>query len=64
MIIKGYCPTLEKDHTIDVEYIDASTLEGREYIKGLFTCSIASYGGKCSVANECPLYKSAPNTKR
>ncbi|QUH21109.1 hypothetical protein [Alkaliphilus sp. B6464] len=63
MTVTGFCPTLEGEHSIEVEYINASTLEERIHIKGLFTCSVVSFGGCCSVAKNCPLYKSAPEKK-
>ena len=63
MNISGYCPTLSKDHSINVEYINASTLNGSEYIKGLFTCDVASFSGNCNIVNDCPLYDKAPEKK-
>lgn len=60
MLVHGYCPTLKKEHSIDVEYIGASTLDKKSSIKGLFTCSVVSYGEDCPVSRECPLYKNAP----
>ncbi len=63
MIITGYCPTLDKDHSIEVDYINTSTLQGRSYIKGLFTCEVVSFGGDCSYVKDCPLYKQAPEER-
>ena len=63
MVINGFCPTLDKDHSIEVEYIDASTLQERKYIKGLFTCEVVSFGGICSSSNNCPLYNAAPEER-
>lgn len=63
MIVNGFCPTLDKDHSIEVDYINASTLDGKAYIRGLFTCSVVSFGGECPVANNCPVYNSAPKER-
>ncbi len=61
MVINGHCPTLNKDHSIYVEYQDITTIDmtSRKSMKGFFECELASFG-KCPTAKECPLYKSAP----
>ena len=60
MIIEGHCPTLGKEHSIEIDYLDASTLSGKKRIKGRFTCSVVSSGGNCPIANECPINAKAP----
>lgn len=62
MMIKGYCPAQDKQYTIDVTYLDASTLEKREFIKGQFYCDYNVFGDKCN-GNNCPIYKNAPERK-
>lgn len=55
----GVCPAQGKNYTISITYIDASTLEEKQYIKGTFRCEHNLFGDKCN-GNECPIYKSAP----
>lgn len=63
MLVSGFCPTQQKNYTIDVSYLDASTYEEKQYVKGIFRCEYDLFGDKCN-GNECPIYKSAPNYKR
>lgn len=64
MKVTGVCPTLGEKHSIDVEYIPSRTLEGTSYVKERYECDHASYGGKCSFDDNCPIYESAPEYKR
>lgn len=54
----GYCPTQDKEFSVTIEYLDASTSQKKSYIKGLVTCKYASYGGECNC--DCPITDSAP----
>ncbi len=63
MIVTGFCPAQQKDYSIDVSYVDASTLSERCYVKGTFRCEHNLFGDKCN-GNECPIYKSATEYKR
>jgi len=60
-VVHGYCPTLGKEHSIDIEFIDVSDLSSDrpKYLKGLFECSVGSYG-KCPIVGDCPVNKLAP----
>ncbi|MBS4931777.1 MAG: hypothetical protein KH020_10740 [Clostridiales bacterium] len=57
-LVNGYCPTQDTDYSISVTYIDASTLQGTHFIKGLFMCPYNRSGDKCSC--KCPIYNNAP----
>lgn len=57
--IYGQCPTQNKDYSISVTYIDASTLSERCFVKGTYRCEYNIFGDKCSVSH-CPIYSSAP----
>lgn len=54
--VTGFCPTQNKNYTVSVTFIDASTLGKQEYKKGLFTCDYTKYGNSCGIARECPVY--------
>lgn len=58
----GFCPTKGDEHTIRVTYLDVTSHQsaGKEYIKGLADCNIASFGN-CPIANECPIIAAAPD---
>ncbi len=58
-IVRGQCPTQNKDYSISVSYIDASDMDEICYEKGTFKCNYNAFGDKCSVAH-CPIYASAP----
>lgn len=62
MLISGYCPAKKGNQTINVSYIDASTLEEKQYVKGTFRCEYNLFGDKCN-GNDCPIYKQAPEYK-
>lgn len=56
----GECPTLHAQHGIFVEYMDAHTLDDfNKFSKGRFECDVAAFG-KCPVADNCPVFKTAP----
>lgn len=59
MQVSGYCPAQQSDYSISVSYIDASTLEKRQYVKGTFRCEHNLFSDKCN-GNSCPIYKNAP----
>lgn len=58
--IHGHCPAQNKEYSISVDYIDASTFCEKCYEKGTFRCEYNIYGDKCSISSECPIYVSAP----
>lgn len=60
--ITGFCSTQNDDYSISVEYLNASTLQEKCHIKGRFRCEYNIYGDKCSLAEECPLFASAPES--
>lgn len=62
MQVTSFCPVQKKDYTINVSYLDASTLDEKQYIKGTFCCEHNLFGDKCN-GNECPIYKNAPKCK-
>jgi hypothetical protein len=41
--VYGFCPTQNKDYSIRVNYINASTTERFEYAKGLAVAMIVTY---------------------
>lgn len=54
----GMCPSLNENHTIRVNYINCSTLDGpTTYMKTLFNCE---YAMQCKNASNCPIYHNAP----
>jgi len=57
----GYCPTLKSEHSVDIEYLETTTLADgyRTYIKSLMDCKHAGFGN-CPIANECPINAKAP----
>lgn len=63
MIVIGFCPTLGKENSINIDYIPSPTLSENSYIKGRYECHHASYGGECRF-EKCPIYESAPEHKR
>ena len=58
-VFTGFCPTLNQDYSIEVEYIDASTFNNNLYIQGLATCEYHA-AFKCPKASECPIRAKAP----
>lgn len=58
--ISGYCPTQQKNYTVDISYLDASDLSGRQYIKSTAVCEYIKYGNECTMIKQCPLYSKAP----
>ncbi|WP_147403681.1 hypothetical protein [Roseburia sp. AM59-24XD] len=62
MRVSGYCPTQGKNYSIDVSYIDASTFDGKQFIKGQAYCNYTAQCNPCNRSNDCPIYKNAPET--
>ena len=61
--ISGFCPTQNAPYTIEVEFLDNSSVVDSEprYIKGMFTCNHIAYGeNACPCEKSCPIYESAP----
>jgi hypothetical protein len=57
----GFCPTLNKDYSIEVEYVDARSVDNpNKYIQGLAYCEHHSLF-KCPIASKCPIRAKAPN---
>lgn len=58
--ISGFCPTLKKNYSINITYIDVSDLQHRNrYIQGMVDCEYGSFGN-CPIMNKCPLVAKAP----
>lgn len=57
----GTCPVQGKDYSVSVNYIDASTLDKTEYIKGIGNCEFNKFDDKCD-SSKCPIFNKAPNT--
>ena len=58
-IIHGVCPVQRKEYSVSVSYIDASTTEKTEYIKGITHCDYVRLGNNCTFS-ECPIAEHAP----
>lgn len=57
--IRGYCPTLGQEKTIEVTYLGYSSLEGAEgYTRGKMKCDVAA--NDCPHREKCPLLAKAP----
>lgn len=56
--VAGICPVLKKKCTITINYLDASTFEGKCHVKGLFNCPYAD-DIDCN-EDKCPIYEKAP----
>ena len=59
--ITGYCPTLKEEYSIDVKYLEISTLAFQGFIKDAFRCEYNNCSNCCAVHN-CPIYTSATET--
>ena len=59
MLVSGFCPTQQDGYTIDVSYMDASTTDKKQFIKGTFECAHNLFGDKCTKM-DCPIYENAP----
>ena len=57
-VVKGICPKLNREVSIDVEYHKAHNLSKISYVKGRFSCDYADIVN-CS-GNNCPLYEKVP----
>jgi len=63
LLCSGFCPTLQKNYSIRVEYINACTFDNpNRYIKGYCTCDHYSTNG-CEIASKCPINANAPDQK-
>ena len=58
-VVSGVCPVQNKEYSVSVNYIDASTFNKTEYIKGRTHCDYVRFGGECTFS-ECPIAKLAP----
>lgn len=56
--VTGYCPVQNKNQTIQVEFIDATTNSGIGYAKGRPLCSYSGNNEKCECC-KCPIYQDA-----
>lgn len=63
MLLSGYCPIQQGNYSINVSYLDASTNDEKQYVKGSFSCTYNMHANKCN-GNNCPIYKNAPKYKR
>lgn len=57
----GTCPVHGKEYSVSVDYIDASTTDGKEYVKGLGHCDYNKFGDKCD-SSKCPILNNAPQS--
>lgn len=56
----GFCPTLNQDYSIEVEYIDVHSDDTpNKFIQGLASCDFHRMF-KCPKASECPIRAKAP----
>ena len=62
MLVSGFCPVQQEKYAINVNYVNASSLEKRRLEKGTFRCDYILSGNKCN-GNNCPIYKDAPQYK-
>ena len=56
---KGYCPIQEKNQIVTIDYVDISTFEGSQYLKGNTQCEYNMVGDKCDIS-KCPIVQAAP----
>lgn len=56
----GYCPTQEKEYSVNIDYVCDSTLYEVVYEKGAGNCKYNMYGDKCKIS--CPIINAAPET--
>lgn len=59
LTFSGYCPEQDKDYSIRITYLDASTMSGKVFVRDSIKCDYAAFK-KCSHAADCPIVKSAP----
>jgi len=62
MLVPGFCPVQQGDYTIDVSYMETSTFQKKQLVKGHFQCEYDLFGDKCT-EKECPIYEQAPKYK-
>lgn len=58
--ISGYCPTLDKEYSILIEYKKVFGRIPNVFIKNEFRCEHNIYGDACPLS-DCPLYDAAPD---
>lgn len=58
--VTGYCPTLDKECSIKITYLNASTLYNPGFIKSHFICKHAM-PADCHIPG-CPIFEAAPET--
>lgn len=65
IVCTGFCPTLNKEFQITVDYLDVSSLDHpNHYIRSLITCDFASWvHNDCPIQKDCPLLQKAPKER-
>jgi hypothetical protein len=59
-MFEGFCPTLNKNYSVEVEYIDARSFDHpNKFIQGLGTCEHHGLF-RCPIVSECPIRAKAP----
>lgn len=58
---RGYCPTLNTDNVITVDYNPVRDLTSTrtEYVRGRLFCEEFAFG-RCDKTNDCPILEQAP----
>lgn len=56
---EGFCPTQQKDYSIDVFYKEVSNTKEKRFVKNGSQCEYDLFGDKCHI-DDCPIYESAP----
>jgi hypothetical protein len=59
-IATGYCPTLDDECSIQITYLNASTLKKQGFVKSSFRCKHSAYAS-CHISS-CPIFEAAPET--
>ena len=59
-IIKGICPISKTECTVSANYLDASTLDKKNFVRTYIECEIRGNGLECSL-EDCPLVKLFPS---
>lgn len=59
--VYGFCPSQNKDYSVNVCYINASTTENTQYIKGRGICDYTKCGNDCNLP-QCPIASNAPES--
>ena len=53
--VYGYCPKMNCEHCISIEYIRNQSLKDDKNVKGYFDCEDADYYN----CDDCPIYEDA-----